>query len=277
MQSDNWLVELYSILENVGAAFSKAKYENNMLTADIIKTSTGKFVSAYRKTENKQYLPNVFLPSDKIQSTEIFFVDKAIYERCRHFFDDILQLQKPNEYEYTIKVADNRTDIVRLTGDVVQGHMISDTDIEVVTVGSYNLPTDVITKKEDVLGKFAAVDLKKGDYLLPSKVTSVSDSADDVFRTLDGTKQAISVTIQSFAGGLSGKLENGDIVQLAVYDNDTGKAILPGAFTYMKVITTTTDGGFDKDEVPVNVDGTDELPSTTTLLANSAQIKPLVE
>ena len=66
------------------------------------------------------------------------------------------------------KLADNRTDIVRLTGDVVQGHMISDTDIEVVTVGSYNLPTDVITKKEDVLGKFAAVDLKKGDYLLPS-------------------------------------------------------------------------------------------------------------
>ena len=175
------------------------------------------------------------------------------------------------------KIADYRTDIVRLTGDVVQGHMISDTDIEVVTVGSYNLPTDVITKKEDVLGKFAAVDLKKGDYLLPSKVTSVSDSADDVFRTLDGTKQAISVTIQSFAGGLSGKLENGDIVQLAVYDNDTGKAILPGAFTYMKVITTTTDGGFDKDEVPVNDDGTVELPSTITLLANSAQIKLLVE
>ena len=175
------------------------------------------------------------------------------------------------------KLADNRTDIVRLTGDVVQGHMISDTDIEVVTVGSYNLPTDVITKKEDVLGKFAAVDLKKGDYLLPSKVTATSDSADDVFRTLDGTKQAISVTIQSFAGGLSGKLENGDIVQLAVYDNDTGKAILPGAFTYMKVITTTTDGGFDKDEVPVNDDGTVELPSTITLLANSAQIKLLVE
>ena len=45
----------------------------------------------------------------------------------------------------------------------------------------------------------------------------------------------------------------------------------------MKVITTTTDGGFDKDEVPVNDDGTVELPSTITLLANSAQIKLLVE
>ena len=63
-QSNDWLVELYSILENVGAAFTKAKYETNMLTADIIKTTTGKFVAAYRKTESKQYIPNVFLPTE---------------------------------------------------------------------------------------------------------------------------------------------------------------------------------------------------------------------
>lgn len=70
------------------------------------------------------------------------------------------------------KIADYRTDIVRLTGDVVQGHMISDTDIEVVTVGSYNLPTDVITKKEDVLGKFAAVDLKLIELHVPVRSTA---------------------------------------------------------------------------------------------------------
>lgn len=29
--------------------------------------------------------------------------DATLYERCRHFFDDILQLQKPNEYEFLIK------------------------------------------------------------------------------------------------------------------------------------------------------------------------------
>lgn len=101
-QSDDWIIELYSILENVAAAFSKAKNEENLLTANIIKTTTGKFVAPYRKTENKQYIPNVFLPSDKIKSSDINFVDIRIYEKCRHFFDNILQLQKPNEYEFFI-------------------------------------------------------------------------------------------------------------------------------------------------------------------------------
>lgn len=107
-QTDDWLVELYSILENVGAAFAKTKNESNMLTADIIKASTGKFVAAYRKTDNKQYIPNVFLPIDKVIPDDINFVDKNIYDRCRHFFDNILQLQKPNEYEFFIKDVKRR-------------------------------------------------------------------------------------------------------------------------------------------------------------------------
>ena len=119
--------------------------------------------------------------------------------------------------------------------------------------------------------------MKSGDYLLPSKLTSVSDKADDVFRTLNGDRQAISITIQTFAGGLSGKLQNGDIVQLVIYQNSRTKAIIPGALTYVKVITTTTADGTDKDELTVNEDGTYELPSTVTLLVNKAQAKLLVE
>lgn len=101
-QTDDWIIQLYSLLENIGAAFSKVKNENNMLTADIIKTSKGKFVAAYRKTESKQYIPNVFLPSKKLKDVNMHFVDPKIYERCRHFFDDILQVQQPNEYEFFI-------------------------------------------------------------------------------------------------------------------------------------------------------------------------------
>lgn len=103
LRNNEWLVELYSILENVGNAFSKSKNEVNMLTADIVKTSTGEFVAPYRRTESKSYIPNVFLPSDRIKASDIYFVDDYLYNRCRHFFDDILQLQKPNEYEYFIK------------------------------------------------------------------------------------------------------------------------------------------------------------------------------
>lgn len=175
------------------------------------------------------------------------------------------------------KMTESKVDIVRMTSDVVQGHQISENDVEVVKVGGYNLPTNVIQKKENVVGRFATTDLKTGDYLLPSKLTNTSDKANDVFRTLNGDKQAISITIQTFAGGLSGKLQNGDIVQLVVYRNSTAKTFIPGALTYVKVITTTTAEGADKDELTVNEDGTYELPSTVTLLVNQAQAKLLVE
>lgn len=175
------------------------------------------------------------------------------------------------------KLSDSRTDIVRLKNDIVQGHMIQESDIEVVTVGSTGLPTNIITKKEAVVGKFAACDLKANTDLLRSMISDKSDSADDVFHTLDGKKQAISITISSFAGGLSGKLENGDIVSLVIFENETNEATIPGGLTYVKVITTTTAEGFDMDELTPNEDGTYELPTTLTLLVNPTQAKMLVE
>lgn len=107
-QDDDWLVELYSIFENVPAAFSKVKNELNLLTSEIIKTTTGEFVAPYRRLENKQYISNVFLPTKKINSPDINFVDSAIYQRCIHFFDNILQIKAPNEYEFLIKDIERR-------------------------------------------------------------------------------------------------------------------------------------------------------------------------
>ena len=174
-------------------------------------------------------------------------------------------------------LADSKVEIVRVTRNVTQGHQISDSDVEVIKVGGYNLPAEVIKRKDVVVGQFAATDLKAGDYLLPSKLTTTADNADDIFRTLNGDRQAISIPIQTFAGGLSSKLENGDIVQLVVYQNDKKEAFVPGGLTYVKVITTTTSAGTDRDELTVNEDGTYELPSTVTLLVNQAQAKLLVQ
>lgn len=175
------------------------------------------------------------------------------------------------------RMDSNKVNIVRITRNVSQGHAVTENDVEIAEVGNYNLPSDVIRKKEDVVGKFAATDLKAGDYLFPSKLTDSSDNANDVFRTLKGDKQAISITIRSFAGGLSGKLQNGDIVQLVVYQNNADEAIVPPELTYLKVITTTTSDGIDRDELTVNEDGTYELPSTVTLLVNQKQAKLLVQ
>lgn len=106
-QTDDWIVELYGIFENIPAAFSKTRGEANMTTAEIVKTSTGIFAAPFRR-EGKTYIPNVFLHSEKIHSADIHFVDQSLYERCRHFFDDIIQLHKPNEYEFLIKDIEKR-------------------------------------------------------------------------------------------------------------------------------------------------------------------------
>lgn len=177
------------------------------------------------------------------------------------------------------RYADGRVDIVRLRQDVTQGHKITEDDIETVTVGGYNLPAEVVTDRAAVVGQFAACDLKRGDYLLPAKLSATADNAADVFATLDGSAVAMSITIPSFAGGLSGKLENGDIVSLIVYTDTDGEGAsgIPEALTYVRVITATTAGGLDKDELTRNEDGTYELPTTLTLLVAPVQAKLLAE
>ena len=117
-RDNEWLVKLYKMYSSVAAAFSKQRGGPNMLTAAFVKTSTGDFVAPYRKSdgiendysfmwrgyENATYLPNVFLPSKNLDNAEdIAFVDEYLYEQCKHFFTEILSLQKPNEYEFFIR------------------------------------------------------------------------------------------------------------------------------------------------------------------------------
>lgn len=101
-RSNDWLVKLYSVFESIPGAFSKSRNEANMTTANIVKTVAGTFVAPYRR-EDKMYIANVFLPVPDIRGSDVNFVDAELYGRCRHFFDNILQLQKPDEYEFLIK------------------------------------------------------------------------------------------------------------------------------------------------------------------------------
>ncbi|MBR5680082.1 MAG: pilus assembly protein CpaB [Clostridia bacterium] len=169
------------------------------------------------------------------------------------------------------KFSDSRSDVLRVKQTVAQGHRLTGDDIETVSVGNYNLPADVLTNPEEVIGKYAAVGMTKGDYLFASKLTDTADTANDVFKSLDGSQVAVSVTIPSFAGGLSGKLQNGDIISLIFVDKDGNESVIPPELQYVKVITATTAGGIDKEDIIKNEDGSFEIPSTVTVLANTQQ------
>lgn len=175
---------------------------------------------------------------------------------------------------FITKLSAKTVKIVKVTRDVPRGHVITAADVEESSVGATGLPDNVVKDKSKVIGTYATTDLKKGDFILPSKFTDDSSNATDVFYSLDGTKQAISVSIASFAGGLSGKLENGDVVRVIYYEGN--KSEMPVELTYVRVVTTTTAEGIDRDEVVKNEDGTVELPSTVTLLVNADQAKQLV-
>ena len=172
--------------------------------------------------------------------------------------------------------ASEKTEIVRVTKDIKEGDEITAEMVQTVAVGAYNLPQNLMTDKKEVVGKYATADLAAGDYILSSKLSAVPAAENAYLYNLDGTKQAISVTIKSFATGLSGKLESGDIVTVIVADyQGKGETAIPPELQYVEVISVTASSGYDANTGEV-VDEK-ELPSTVTLLVTTEQAKVLAE
>ena len=172
--------------------------------------------------------------------------------------------------------ASEKTEIVRVTKDIKEGDEITAEMVQTVEVGAYNLPQNLMTDKKEVVGKYATADLAAGDYILSSKLSSVPAAENAYLYNLDGKKQAISVTIKSFATGLSGKLESGDIVTVIVADyQGKGETTIPPELQYVEVISVTASSGYDANTGEV-VDEK-ELPSTVTLLVTTEQAKVLAE
>lgn len=172
--------------------------------------------------------------------------------------------------------ASEKTEIVRVTKDIKEGDEITAEMVQTVEVGAYNLPQNLMTDKKEAVGKYATADLAAGDYILSNKLSAVPAAENAYLYNLDGKKQAISVTIKSFATGLSGKLESGDIVTVIVADyQGKGETAIPPELQYVEVISVTASSGYDANTGEV-VDEK-ELPSTVTLLVTTEQAKVLAE
>lgn len=170
--------------------------------------------------------------------------------------------------------------IVRVKNDLKIGQEITAKDIEIVEVGAYNLPSEVVKKSEAVVGKYAAAEMFKGEYVLAAKISDTPASENAYLYGLTGEKRAISITIPSFAGGLSGKLISGDIVSVIAVDyRETGETIVPDELQYVEVIAVTDKKGNDEETTTIKPDGEEEtsLPETVTLLVTPEQASILAE
>ena len=113
-----------------------------------------------------------------------------------------------------------RTQVIRMRENVKHGSIITESMLETADVGRYGLPDEVLTDKSEIIGKYATADLFKNDYLTLNKLTDKLDTASSMLSALNGDKLAMSVSLSSFASGLSGKIESGDIVSVVAINND---------------------------------------------------------
>lgn len=174
------------------------------------------------------------------------------------------------------KGMSQKTEIVRVTKDIKIGHEITKDMVQTVEVGGYNLPEDVVKNTETVLGKFASADMVPGDYIISSKIADEPAAENAYLYNLTGEKQAISVSVKSFAAGLSGKLVSGDIVSIIAPDyKKQGTTVIPPELQYVEVIAVTAGSGYDANTGEQEDSEEKELPSTVTLLVTPEQSKIL--
>jgi len=172
-----------------------------------------------------------------------------------------------------------KAEIVRVTKDIKAGEVVTKDMVAAAEVGAYNLPENVLRDPDSVIGKYAVADLSAGDYILNTKLSDAPAAENAYLYHLDGTKQAMSVTIKSFATGLSGKLQSGDIVSVVVADyQGKGETVIPPELQYVEIISVTASTGYDANtgEAESEKDEDEkELPSTVTFLVLPEQAKVL--
>lgn len=174
------------------------------------------------------------------------------------------------------RAVSQKAEIIRVVQPIRAGDKITESMVQTVEVGGYNLPEDVLRQKESAVGKYATADLAVGDYIIPTKLSDAPAAENAYLYNLDGSQQAISVSIKSFAEGLSGKLQSGDIVSVIAPDyKQQGQTVVPAELQYVEVISVTASSGYDANTGEV-VDEK-ELPSTVTLLVTTEQAKVLAE
>ena len=161
------------------------------------------------------------------------------------------------------RAVSQKAEIIRVVQPIRTGDKITESMVQTVEVGGYNLPEDVLRQKESAVGKYATADLAVGDYIIPTKLSDAPAAENAYLYNLDGSQQAISVSIKSFAEGLSGKLQSGDIVSVIAPDyKQQGQTVVPAELQYVEVISVTASSGYDANTGEPAADEKDdkELP-----------------
>lgn len=172
---------------------------------------------------------------------------------------------------YFVKKSNEQVEIIRAKVDLLQGEKITEKQTEKVFILKKNLPLNAVSKQEDVINKYSTSKIFAGDFLTNEKI-SVKKTSEDYLDNIPEGKMAISVSLNSLAEGLSGKLERNDVVRIFSV-NETAESL--ETLQYVLVLAATNNEGLDKENVEKETNKKEKIPKTITLLVNQRQAKDL--
>jgi pilus assembly protein CpaB len=162
--------------------------------------------------------------------------------------------------------------------EIPSGTKITANMLEVKKKGRLNLPSTIAGNTDNVVGSYADTDIQPEDIITGGKL---SDRAPGY--VLQDGQMLYSVTVKTLADSLSGKLQNGDIVRVAVPAQNTGNnAVAVGnsdelkALQYVRVESVTASNGQSVDNGNQSASASsNNQPATVTLYVNEKQVDAL--
>lgn len=164
------------------------------------------------------------------------------------------------------------------TSEINEGEQIDESLIEEIKIHKKDLTSiNFVSSSEEIVGKFAAVDISKNDVITQNKISNVATSTDNQFLSIPSGKQAISFSVKGGADSLSNKLQAGDLIRIYSYNNDGG-VISPDELKYVEVASVTSSDYKDVDN-SANTESEDETTSysTITVIVYTSQVEQLIK
>lgn len=145
-----------------------------------------------------------------------------------------------------------KIEAVKVTRQLDKGEQLTRNDIEPVEIGALVLPDEIQLTAEDVLGRYAALDLAADDILFMSKLSQLPLDGDLPKDILPSGNTAQLITLKMIEGSEYPVPETGDVVKLSRFRDQLMDIPQMQFVRVLSVITPETDAETVSVTISVN-------------------------
>lgn len=111
-----------------------------------------------------------------------------------------------------------KTTAVHTIKPLEKGEQITKEHVAEITIGALEMPEDILLMAEESIGRYAAVDMVKGDILFQSKLSHVPMDGDVPKDILPQDQTSMLISLKMIEGSEYPLPETGDVMKLNLFD-----------------------------------------------------------